>query len=169
MVQEITGDLLDVDANVICHQVNFLGTMGAGVAAAIRQKLLTPAQYAEYENFCWSHHSMALGYTQFVEVAPGEKWVANMFSQSDHYLDVLERLTDYSALYACLHAIREFAEKHNASVAFPANVGCGIAGGDWNTVKNMLVSVFQDSSINAYIVSRPKAVCMLSAYGPQGV
>ena len=39
MVHEMTGDLLSCDADYICHQTNFYGVMGAGVAASIHSKL----------------------------------------------------------------------------------------------------------------------------------
>ena len=42
MVHEMTGDLLSCDADYICHQTNFYGVMGAGVAASIHSKLLSP-------------------------------------------------------------------------------------------------------------------------------
>lgn len=156
MVYEIMGDLLTVDANIICHQVNYTGVMGAGIAAAIRDKVLTPEQYAEYVTYCNERHGSALGRTQFIEVDPGKKWVANMFSQSDHYLDLLGRLTNYTALHECLIDIRTFAEERGLSVAFPANLGCGIAAGDWAIVKSFILGLFSASPVPVYIVSRSK-------------
>lgn len=49
MVREITGDLLSCDADVICHQVNYYGVMGGGIAAAIRRRVLTDSQYSNYQ------------------------------------------------------------------------------------------------------------------------
>lgn len=49
MVHEMTGDLLSCDADYICHQTNFYGVMGAGVAASIHSKLLSPAAYSVYQ------------------------------------------------------------------------------------------------------------------------
>lgn len=145
-----------MEANVICHQVNYNGTMGAGVAAAIRQKILTPQQYAEYKTYCDTFRSSALGRTQFIEVDPGKKWIANMFSQSDRYLDMLKRLTNYTALHECLLDVRAFAEERGLSVAFPAHIGCGIAGGDWAIVQSFIRGLFAASNVPAYIVTRPQ-------------
>lgn len=52
MVHEMTGDLLSCDADYICHQTNFYGVMGAGVAASIHSKLLSPAAYSVYQRLC---------------------------------------------------------------------------------------------------------------------
>lgn len=39
-VKIIKGDLLNCGADIICHQTNFFGMMGGGVAASIWNKLL---------------------------------------------------------------------------------------------------------------------------------
>jgi len=39
-VKIIKGDLLNCGADIICHQTNFFGMMGGGVAAAIWNQLL---------------------------------------------------------------------------------------------------------------------------------
>ena len=80
MVHEMTGDLLSCDADYICHQTNFYGVMGAGVAASIHSKLLSPAAYSVYQRLCrkmgrdngfhaipysWCHAIMRGGYGVF--------------------------------------------------------------------------------------------------------
>lgn len=42
-VKIIKGDLLNCGADIICHQTNFFGMMGGGVAASIWNQLLEPA------------------------------------------------------------------------------------------------------------------------------
>ena len=42
---EVKGNLLEADVDVIMHQVNCKGVMGAGVARQIRQKLLSEEEY----------------------------------------------------------------------------------------------------------------------------
>jgi O-acetyl-ADP-ribose deacetylase (regulator of RNase III) len=46
----VDGDLLDQKTDVIAHQVNCLGVMGAGVALQIKNKW--PEVYEGYKNFC---------------------------------------------------------------------------------------------------------------------
>ena len=50
MLTEQTGDILKITNGIICHQTNYHGTMGGGVAAGIAEKLLTPEQYKEYHS-----------------------------------------------------------------------------------------------------------------------
>lgn len=47
MIKEIQSDLLTCGADIICHQVNFEGIMGGGVALSIRNKLLLENDLSE--------------------------------------------------------------------------------------------------------------------------
>ena len=49
---EVKGNLLEADVDVIMHQVNCKGVMGAGVARQIRQKLLSEEEYQRYVTKC---------------------------------------------------------------------------------------------------------------------
>lgn len=66
MVHEMTGDLLSCDADYICHQTNFYGVMGAGVAASIHSKLLSPAAYSVYQRLCRKMGRDLLGEVQYL-------------------------------------------------------------------------------------------------------
>lgn len=158
MIYEITGDLLDAQAGIICHQTNYHGVMGAGVARAIADKILTTQQYNAYVNYCWQAGRTALGTVQFLGDAPGLV-VANMFSQDEAKPQLNGRydITDYEAMIACFIRIKDLAEAHNMTVHIPYRIGCGIAGGDWNLVRQLIYSVFGDSSVDVYIVKKEVA------------
>lgn len=66
MVREIKGDLLKCDANVLCHQTNYYGVMGGGIALSIKNKVLTPMQYSAYQNYCYMRGEAALGTVQYL-------------------------------------------------------------------------------------------------------
>ena len=52
MIKEIKADLLVQERGILCHQTNYMGVMGGGIAAAIWDKLLDdPCRY-NYVNFC---------------------------------------------------------------------------------------------------------------------
>lgn len=51
-VKIIKGDLLNCGADIICHQTNFFGMMGGGVAAAIWNQLLDQQDRHEYCSLC---------------------------------------------------------------------------------------------------------------------
>lgn len=155
MIYEITGDLLDAKSGIICHQTNYHGVMGAGVARAIADKILSTQQYNAYVNYCWQAGRTALGTVQFLGHAPGLV-VANMFSQDEAKPQFNGRydITDYEAMTACLIRVKDLAEAHNMTVHIPYRIGCGIAGGDWNLVRQLIYSVFGESPVDVYIVKK---------------
>ena len=158
MVIEITGDLLKVKSGIICHQVNYYGVMGGGVAAAIADKILTAEQYAAYSNYCRQAGRTALGNVQLLGSVPGLV-VANMFCQDEAkpQLDGKYDITDYEAMLNCFTRIRDLAEAHGMTVHIPHRIGCGIAGGDWNLVRQLIYSVFHEIPVDVFIVCREAA------------
>lgn len=78
MIKEIQGDLLTCGADIICHQVNFEGVMGGGVALSIRNKLLLEnGLYQQYQNYCAVFQETAIGTVLMQETS--EVTVANLF------------------------------------------------------------------------------------------
>lgn len=155
MIHEINGDLLDAKSGIICHQTNYHGVMGAGVARAIADKILTPQQYNAYVNYCWQAGRTALGTVQFLGNAPGLV-VANIFSQDEAKPQHNGRcdITDYEAMFTALQRVRDLAEAHNMTVYIPHGMGCGIAGGDWNRVRGIIYSLFEESPVDVFIVEK---------------
>ena len=158
MLTEITGDLLNIRDGIIGHQVNYLGAMGGGVAAAIAENILTAEQYKSYSDYCKQTGRTALGTVQFIGCFD-RLIVANMFCQDDARArgGAFEgNITDYGAMQKCLVRVRTMARLHGKSVYFPHNMGCGIAGGDWEMVKYLLNDVFGAVPEKAFIVRRAR-------------
>lgn len=156
MLTEISGDILNVTNGIICHQVNYFGVMGGGVAAAIAESILTEEQYKTYTDYCKQAGRTALGTVQFLS-CPGGLYVANMFCQDDARArgGMTEGgITDYDAMRRCLTRIRSTALVHGKRVYFPHNLGCGIAGGDWATVKFIMEDTFKFYPVEAFILKR---------------
>lgn len=57
MINYIDGNMLEFDADILCHQVNCKGVMGGGVAKQIREKLLTAQQFESYRSLCLEKRS----------------------------------------------------------------------------------------------------------------
>ena len=136
-VVELTGDALGNDCDVLCHQVNLQGVMGGGIAFNIANRFPSvEREYAFYGN-------KALGEVCF---AKADKYViANCFSQT-HSFD-----TDYEALAKCLDKVVEYMKLNNLhSVAIPYKYGCGIANGDWNTVRSIFVEKLKGFTLKIY-------------------
>lgn len=156
MLTELTGDILNVKDGIICHQVNYLGIMGGGIAAAIAENILTEEQYRDYANYCKQMDRTALGTVQFLDCVDG-LIVANLFCQDDiRSSEAYCRMTDYNAMRDCFVHVRGTARLFDKRVFFPHNIGCGIAGGNWNTVRGILQDVFGDSPVEAFILTRKR-------------
>jgi O-acetyl-ADP-ribose deacetylase (regulator of RNase III) len=152
------GYLLEQKIDVIAHQVNCLGVMGAGVAAQIRDKY--PEVYKAYKDFCRNEldrldtlQTKYLLGNCFV-CASGNKnpVIANLFGQDR--CDLTGRMTNYDAVYDALTGLREIMESRGLkSVAFPYGMSSGLGGGSWDIIYAMIVDVFGKSDISIKIVS----------------
>lgn len=157
MAKEITGDLLRDGRGVLCHQVNFQGVMGGGIAASIR-RILPPKTYDRYVRYCLIHGADAMGKVLWLHLPDTGRVIANMFSQRDWTGVAREDsadaggLTDYAAMEKCFKAVRTYALRYKLPVYIPGYIGCGIAGGDWNRVKVIIDNVFKSSSVETTIV-----------------
>ena len=147
-IRFVIGDLLDTKAPLIGHQVNCRGVMKAGVANQIRKKY--PSVAREYTAFCRSEmQPVLLGRTLFLDVRREDGsslCVANLFGQDGYGRDKV--YTDYTALGTALSEVRTHAE--NAAythVAFPCGMGCGLAGGDWSIVYDLISKAFLNSTV----------------------
>lgn len=159
MLTEMTGDILNVKDGIICHQVNYFGVMGGGVAAAIAENILTEEQYQAYAGYCKQAGRTALGTVQFLGCSDG-LIVANMFCQDDARArgGVAEGgITDYDAMRRCFVRVRSMAQVQGKRVYIPHNIGCGIAGGDWSTVKFIMEDAFKTYPVEAFILARKGA------------
>lgn len=142
MIEIINGDIFDGNDDIICHQVNTFGVMGAGIAAEIKKRF--PAVYKIYYEICNEYKSNQLmGNVLFCnQYAPPE--IANFFSQYN-------MTTDYQSLKSCLIAVYNYAKRNNRTIAIPYKIGCGIAKGDWNKVYEMIEEIFGKDEVKCRI------------------
>lgn len=144
MVSIIRRDIFTVDCDIIAHQVNCRGVMGAGLAKQIRNKY--PIVYERYKNYC--PDPALLGKVQVINT--GTVYVANLFAQEGFGRD--KRYTDYDALNNCLSKLRDYMVEHDLhTLALPYGLGCGLAGGDWNKVYNIIKDVFDNEALVVYV------------------
>ena len=139
------GDILNRSYfDVVCHQVNCIGKMGAGLAKQIAD------MYPEVKDGYIAHSSIhkpdeLLG-TCFLSRGP--KYIANLYGQLN--IGTNKQQTDYKALrkaiqdfYKQLSEIIPQKNGFNLSeslrIAFPKNMGCGLAGGSWDIVEKIII------------------------------
>jgi len=170
MIKEVEGNLLTYPGlEVIGHQVNCLGIMGAGIARQIKEK--NPELYKAYVWLCKDGvetpdpHKL-LGRIQIVKTDDGKQYVANLFGEYSFCESVAPyeeggkpRHTDYDALKECLHRLHTWMVLNDIEKGgLPDHIGCGLAGGDWNgVVYPMIKKEFEeDEDITMYIVKYNK-------------
>lgn len=136
-IKIISGDILtNLPSNkevYICQQVNCRGVMGAGLALKIRRKW--PVVYQQYMEIpAWKEF---LGSYQKVRVEPNIH-VVNLFGQNNYGLG--ERQTNYAAFATALFTFMRDCSKiaPEATIRIPSSIGCGLAGGDWDTVFSLI-------------------------------
>jgi len=147
-MRTIVGNILDKTYGIIAHQVNCQMVMGAGLAKQIRAKY--PRVFNQYkEVFGKIPINKRLGKAQIVEVIERNLYVANLFSQYN-YLPRNVRHTDYTALAIALRQMRQWRDNIKGKefpIYIPHGLGCGLAGGDWNTVHGILMDIIPNASI----------------------
>lgn len=135
----IDGNIFDCKEDIIVHQVNCQGVMGSGLAKQIKEKY--PEVFNGYYHYCKTQELKDIFGTALICEASDGKYVANLFGQ-DKYGQGLQ--TDYDMFKKALQEIHDFAKEQNLSVALPYKIGCGLAGGDWNTVFDIITEIFFD-------------------------
>ena len=159
MIQEVHGDVFLQDADIIAHQVNCEGVMGAGIAKMIRNRYMHVPDFHRYQKLCEVNRERNLGHVFYCKSAgiDGMKpfIIANCFGENKIRPADGGPATDYDALRACLSNVIAVAKKHYfETVAVPARIGCGLAGGDWNYVRNnILYPLFLDLSDITLIIA----------------
>lgn len=170
MISYMEGDLLNSHCNVICHQVNCSGAMGSGIARQIRSRY--PKVYETFRA-TYEQGKNILGAIDIVLVQDfsnraildrmHRRFVINMYAQKDYNRSKeRKRQTNYNALRHCIQELKKeivnYLEYCNDECAikdfiigFPYGIGCGLACGDWNIVRDIIESEFADDKWNVEI------------------
>ena len=153
MLEFVSGNPFDYQADIRVNTVNCVGVMGAGIALLFKQEF--PEMYSEYVIMCKKN-----------ELKPGEPYVwhhSDMISKSTiinfptkgHW----KKPSEYEYIEKGLIWLKEYlSTKEGSTVALPA-LGCGYGGLDWYVVKGMItdylggldlrILVFEPGSLSA--------------------
>ncbi len=154
MVYEINGDALEFRDGIICHQTNYHGVMGAGIAASIRDRLLTKRQYEIYVETCEAWGRDLLGHVQFLKCRRDDVIIANCFCQDEELESDDGNITSYTNMRRCFTKVRNLAMRGHHRICIPYKMGCGIAGGDWQEVRAIIEKVFGKTDLEVVIVRK---------------
>tara|TARA_B100000085_G_C18542691_1_gene512603 strand:- start:1221 stop:1781 length:561 start_codon:yes stop_codon:yes gene_type:complete len=181
MVETIFGNLLDfppycktdpdkyLGINAIAHSCNTRNIMGGGIALQIKNRYPqayeadTKAYNQEYDhNGQYIHwlgkYSKAEINSKFL---PNDKgYIYNMYNQAsigrgrqvdyEHFLRALKGVEQ--DLYEMNVTKHEYDPSAPPVLGLPYGISCGLAGGSWNIVKELINEIFLDSPIKCYIV-----------------
>ena len=151
-IENIIGDILEVPTQMICHQVNCQGVMGAGLAKQVRTAY--PQVYELYKQYCEKQTEKAnlLGRVQFIK-CPNNVIIANCFAQFGYGRGALQ--TSYAAFRLCMLKIKNFCKTNSINcVSIPYKMGCGLAGGNWEIISKIIAEIFDGENIKIQIVRR---------------
>lgn len=128
----ISGNLLNISAGIIVHQVNCKGVMGAGLAKSISTRW--SEVFTRYHVFCKSG-SFRPGMVQFIKVSQ-TLYVCNLAGQDGYGRD--RQYTDYEALRIAMRKLSIVASERNIDIYLPFMMGCSLGGGDWSIVSRII-------------------------------
>lgn len=152
-IVEYDGNLLAFQRySAIIHQVNCRGVMGAGLALQIKNKF--PRTFDEYKRICVEHSyakaNQLMGKT--LRTTDGDKTIFNMFSQLDYGFGKVQ--TNYEKMEEALKKIAEYCRENKiGTIGIPKNLGCGLAGGKWKIVRDIINKSFKYTNTIVYIVN----------------
>ena len=127
-------NLFGIKKGIICHQVNCQNVMGAGLAKAIYEQfpIVKKEYHKSFKNFSKSD---IFGKYFLVELS-SELFVANIYSQFK-YGNSNKTGIIYTDIKTLIYAIKNIGEKYyKYNIYIPEKIGCGLAGGNWELVKN---------------------------------
>lgn len=143
------SNLLNVKEGIICHQVNCVGVMGAGIALQIKEKW--PDVFKQYASLCKifkNNPAALLGKVQ--DIAVNDKLViANCFGQIYPGLGLMTCYESWKLIIKhLLDIIHYFGD---ISVHLPYGIGCGLAGGSWDMMMPILENEFKDHDVKVFL------------------
>lgn len=157
MIKYVIGDATEPqgeDLKFIVHVCNDIGAWGKGFVMALSDRWYDPEiYYRDWFNGNLANAPFELGEVQFVPTElkhfPDGIFVVNMISQHGTRSENNPKPIDYIALEKCLAKVAKVAKKLNASVHMP-RIGCGLAGGNWETIESIINNTMSDLSVTVY-------------------
>lgn len=140
--------------HVIAHCCNNIGAWGRGFVLAV--SALSPLPEKRYK--AWHHGEIGTefkpGMVQIVPIPDSNLVVANIIGQDgirpkrDCAGNMIPPIL-YDDLEVGLRKTAMWASRHNADIHTP-RIGCGLAGGDWSIIKDILERTSVSFGINIF-------------------
>ena len=137
-VKIISGNLFDSTEQYLCHQCNVVTKKSAHLAKSVFEKF----PYADVYSTRKIPEFHRAGTISIHGNGEDQRYVINMYGQvypgRPKYPDSTKDgfIAREKLFQSCLIKISQISDLH--SLAFPYGIGCGAAGGDWDTYLKMI-------------------------------
>jgi len=148
------GNVFNSDCTVILHQANCYAVMGSGIAREVKYKY--PSAFEADRKFEVPVGSKdRLGKFSYGWGDENQRVIFNLYGQHRYGRD--QKYTEEDKLE---EAVRGAFEKLNEvrehptfriKIGLPMNMGCGLAGGDWTVVSELLQRAADDYNYDLHI------------------
>ena len=132
---------------------------GAGVAKQIKEKLLPKEAFTKYYILCKQYPAnILLGHVQLCHIHTNgqPKIIANLFAEDVPTGKKLD--TNYEALEKCRTGC---LKTNTVPLPFRGYLGCGLAGGDWDLVYDMIEKTANAHGVDVTLYYLESSVKML--------
>lgn len=155
---DATYPVVSKGVRVIAHVVNDVGKWGAGFVLSVSRRWKEPEAYYLKQSK-WAKKGFKLGQVQWVFVEP-DFAVCNMIAQHGLPSFVERKVIQYDHLENCLTKMAEgarytagisdsTAKSRKLSIHMP-RIGCGLGGGDWDVVGELVEETCWDLDVYVY-------------------
>lgn len=153
MIQFITGNLLESEAQALVNTVNTVGVMGKGIALQFKNAF--PDNFKKYSNAC-KNKQVKIGklfVTEEETLLTGKRIIINFPTKTDWRLP-----SEYSYIEAGLAELVDLINDLKiVSIAIPP-LGSGNGGLDWNKVKVILEKYLSGMDCEVFIYEPSSAI-----------
>jgi len=159
VLRVVEGDLLNAKEKYIVHQTNCRSKSGRGLSSAMFKRFPYANCYSNRVGYGLQHATPGT-----IDIRRGEKNIVNLFGQ-DGYGKLEWKTNGYKPTKEQTQKMREmwFQKALNAlsrvpnlqSVAFPYQIGCGLAGGIWTNYRNYIEHFAKKTGVDVTIYKLP--------------
>lgn len=159
-MKEVEGNLINMTLNgefdVIAHGCNCFCTMNSGIASSLRDVwegiyiIDCQTQKGDY-NKLGTYSMFATNINKNTDKDPAILHVLNCYTQFDYGRNKDKIYVNYDAIAMCMDKIN-----HNfkgLKIGLPM-IGCGLANGDWNIVKDIIKTRLKDMDVTIVYLNR---------------
>jgi O-acetyl-ADP-ribose deacetylase (regulator of RNase III) len=173
MYKEIEGDLISLAKegmfDVITHGCNCLCQMGAGIAPQMAKAFFADKMEKEGEEYKGDINKLGTIDWHYITDTGNGLRISNpndlhvddvlvtvvnsytQFSYGKNHIDGVSKPLDYEALTMCMRKINHiFKGQH---IGLP-QIGAGLAGGDWNRIKQIIQKELNDCEVTVVIYKK---------------